>query len=246
MQETIIAAAQITVKRGAVSENIESHLQLIAKAAEQKAQVIVFPELSLTGYEPDLAAELAFTAQDPRLAPLHEAAQRYEMTIIVGAPLRLEDKQCIAAWILQADGTSSIYTKHHLHAGEERYFSPASLNPMFTLHQERAALAICADTTHPEHAAHAAAQQASLYLAGVLITPQGYAADATQLQGYAQQYKMLVVLANFGGASGGHESAGKSAIWSPQGNCLAMLKDQGDGLVIATKKKESWTASIFQ
>ena len=69
-----LAAAQTIPKRGDVEANLEGHSRLIHAAAEGQARVLVFPELSLTGYELDLADDLAFSENDPRLTPLVELA----------------------------------------------------------------------------------------------------------------------------------------------------------------------------
>ncbi len=72
-----------------MSANVQTHLRLVYAAAKQAAQVLVFPELSLTGYELDLVAGLAFAESDSRLGPLLDAAVETEMTLVVGAPVRL-------------------------------------------------------------------------------------------------------------------------------------------------------------
>ena len=69
-----IAAAQTVPVRGDVDANMERHVRLVHVAADAHARVLVFPELSLTGYELDLAGSQAFTESDPRLTPLVEAA----------------------------------------------------------------------------------------------------------------------------------------------------------------------------
>jgi len=53
--------AQIKSKKGNIQGNIESHKKWIELAASEKADLIVFPELALTGYAPELAAEMATT-----------------------------------------------------------------------------------------------------------------------------------------------------------------------------------------
>ena len=65
--EVIIGVAQIKPVPGAVDENIGIHRRWIQQAAEKDVDVLIFPELSLTGYEPGLAKELAMTPADPRL-----------------------------------------------------------------------------------------------------------------------------------------------------------------------------------
>src|SRR5262245_51914831 len=111
-----IAAGQTVPARGDVDRNIEQHVRLAHLAAEQQANVLVFPELSLTGYELDLMNELAFTTSDPRLAPLIDVAGSRSMILIVGAPVRIESRLYIGAFIISPDRTVALYTKHHLGA----------------------------------------------------------------------------------------------------------------------------------
>ena len=54
-----ISAAQTCPVKGDVNANLDEHLRLIDLAASEGAQVVVFPELSLTGYEIELASGLA-------------------------------------------------------------------------------------------------------------------------------------------------------------------------------------------
>ena len=51
MRPRALAAAQTVPVRGDVEANLAQHVRLVRVAAEEKAQVLVFPELSLTGYE---------------------------------------------------------------------------------------------------------------------------------------------------------------------------------------------------
>ena len=69
-----VAAAQTISRPGSIRENVERHLVLAGAAAERGVELLVFPELSLTGYEPDLACELR--PDDARLAPLRTLAAR--------------------------------------------------------------------------------------------------------------------------------------------------------------------------
>ncbi|WP_413698693.1 nitrilase-related carbon-nitrogen hydrolase [Psychromonas sp. KJ10-10] len=71
-----IAVAQIISKRGEVDENIRIHLQAIKCASRLNVSYLVFPELSLTGYEPNLGSQLAFSKDDERLAVLIDARYR--------------------------------------------------------------------------------------------------------------------------------------------------------------------------
>jgi predicted amidohydrolase len=74
MPEFRIAAAQVASVRGEIERNVATHVAAAQAASMHGVSVLVFGELSLTGYEPELAAQLAITADDPRLAPLATAA----------------------------------------------------------------------------------------------------------------------------------------------------------------------------
>ena len=66
MSTLTIAAAQSISIAGDLAANIQRHLRFIEVAAEQGVELLVFPELSLTGYENEVAAALAIDPQLPR------------------------------------------------------------------------------------------------------------------------------------------------------------------------------------
>jgi len=245
MKETIIAAAQTMPFKGDVTKNSETHYDLINSAHKNKVQLIVFPELSLTGYEPGEAENLAFTLDDKRLAPLQKLSSATSIIIITGAPLRTGNSLQIASFILFPDNSVSIYTKHYLHLGEEKVFTPGTRNSTIKLHDEVASLAICADTNNALHPEAAAKNGSTIYLASSFITPSGYDKDADKLKNYAQLYNMTVLLSNFAGNSGDFEAAGRSAIWASSGKIISELNAQGEGLAIGIKK-DKWTGKVVE
>ncbi|WP_343732990.1 carbon-nitrogen hydrolase family protein [Duganella sp.] len=227
-----IAAAQAPSVAGDLAANLATHLRFIAAARAEGVQLLVFPELSLCGYELPLLRQCALTPDDARLAPLRTAG----MTVIVGAPVLDAGaaRPCIASISLTADGGTTVYRKQYLHAGEEAYAQPGPAGAhAHALHGQRYVEAICADTNHAAHARAAADAGASLYVAGVLISEGGYAKDAAALRGYAETHHMGVLMANHATPSGGYASAGKSAFWAPGGALLAQAPGPGDYLVIA-------------
>lgn len=240
MPETIIALAQSASLRGDTEANLQKHMEFTALAAEKRAQLIVFPELSLTGYEPDLAAELAFTEDDARLKPLKDLAELHRIIIVAGAPFCTESALHIAAFILYPCGEGSVYTKHYLHEGEEKFFVAGRLNPAILLGEEKIAMAVCADIANPVHAKDAARAGSTIYLASAFITPGGYEAEARILKNYARKHSMTVMKANYSGQSGGFPSAGRSAIWSANGELTGELPGEGEGILLAKKEKTGW------
>ncbi len=257
-RDRVIAVAQTIPMRGDVDANIGHHLRFVDVAAEEQAQVLVFPELSLTGYELDLARKLAFSESDPRLSPLVEAAASYSVILVVGAPVRIGSRLHIGAFILSPDRTIGLYTKHHLGAfsvgasrdgivppAEATGFDPGNLNPLVKFGGHTAAVAVCADTGRPSHPHQAADRGATTYLATMFIIPSEYEREAAKLGAYAVQHGMTVALANYGGPSGGLVSAGQSAIWSEKGELLAHLKTSGAGVAVAVESHAGWRAKTI-
>jgi predicted amidohydrolase len=215
-------------------------------AAEHGVRLLVFPELSLTGYERALARANAVSPDDRVLYPLRQLAERTGMTVVAGAPIRNGNGELnIAAFAFRPDGSASTHTKQHLHPGEETVFTAGLGGPTLTVEGATIALAICADTSHPLHAANAAARGAQVYAAGVLIGEKGYATDAALLKQYAMEHRMAVLLANYSGTSGGWVSAGKSAIWSEDGAVVAASAGAGEALVIGRKRDGQWDGAVL-
>jgi len=247
MNDLTIAAAQSRSIKGDIAANAVLHSEFVVAAAGFGAQLVVFPELSLTGYEPDIARECAIAPEDARLDPLRRLARQHGMTVVAGAPiLPATGLPHIAAFAFLPDGTVSVYTKRHLHPGEEACFQPGAGGAALHVAGETIALAICADTTHPEHAASAAAGGATIYAAGVLITEQGYAADARLLERYAFEHRMAVLMANHSSPSGRWTPAGRSAIWRPDGRLAIAAAGAEEALVIATRQDGRWRGNVHK
>ncbi|GAA5837177.1 hypothetical protein JCM11251_005277 [Rhodosporidiobolus azoricus] len=218
------AAAQLSTVQADVSFNLSAHLRFIRFAARYEVDLLVFPELSLTGYELPRAQELAFSAtsleDDQQLLSLREACKEAGLTVVAGLPLRLpppegkgQDKLHIASLIFPPDGgPPAIYTKQHLdsedppfsagYGGPCLHFKPStssasssSTSPgQGTAVDELVALAICADTSQPSHPHSASVAGASLYCASSCMSQRGYLADTERLASYAQAYEGMAIL----------------------------------------------------
>jgi predicted amidohydrolase len=240
-----IAVAQSSSIKGDVNLNTENHLRYIREASLLGADYLVFPELSLTGYELELAKELAFEPNDIRLAPLIEAAKKYRISVGVGAPLLSNGLPKIGLIIIHDCGNVETYEKIYLHEGEDAYFSSGDKYHLLKVDQDTIANAICADTSNPIHAKTCSEAGASIYVAGVLVTPDGYNKDATKWARYAVEYGMLVAVANYNKPSGGFASAGKSAIWY-ENYLLAQAGETEDALVLAEKTNGLWVGQVYE
>jgi predicted amidohydrolase len=264
-----LAAAQTVPARGDVSTNIAQHVRLARVAADAGAEVVVFPELSLTGYEMELAPSLAFSENDTRLAPLMETARATQLTLIVGAPLRLAAETSshaearvsdlhIAAFILYPDGTHAIHTKRHLgefaanvseHSvvppAERTVFTAGNACPLVRLAGHTAAVSICAESLQRWAPKDAAERGARSYLTSHFALPSDREQRIVALGKYAAHYDLAVVFACFAGATGGLPASGGSAILSPTGALLVQLEAHGQGVAIACEDADGWSSQAF-
>lgn len=248
-----ICVAQTSPTRGDIPANVDEHLRLVELAGARQASLVLFPELSLTGYEIELARECAMTERDPRLAPLVDAAASHSLTIVAGAPVRLGPALHIAAFVIDPDGAIALYTKRHLGAfgesarqdgsvppPEASVFQPGVLDPSLAVGDVPAALAICADTGHASHVERAVHHGAKAYLASMFVIRSEYEADAERLGRYARQHELVVALANYGAPTGGLAAAGRSAIWSAAGERLVELPSGGSGIAVGARSSGGW------
>ncbi|WP_433764435.1 carbon-nitrogen hydrolase family protein [Flavobacterium ginsenosidimutans] len=161
----ILAAAQTKPKRGDISANLLNHYYLIELAAQNGANLIAFPELSITGYERKNAEALVFTEDDYRIDHLKELSVRNNMVIIAGAPILIDSKMFIGEFIIAPDDSVSIYTKQFLHEGEDDFFqSSLDHNPMITIEDQNISFAICADIDNPLHPENAKKRNTDIIL----------------------------------------------------------------------------------
>lgn len=245
MSDFKIAAAQVASIRGDIDANIAAHAAAIQAAAEHEVSVLVFPELSLTGYEPDLAAELAMSAMDSRLEPLRVLARQHHMKVVVGAPLHSgTSKPALGAIVIGASGGMTSYRKMHLGTPERAIFVAGDRPLTFTVSGHTVGVAICADSSQPTHPQAYAALGANIYAAGVFLNAEWYATDMPRLMDYAARFRLLTVMANHADSIGTYASVGKSAAWAPGGALLAQARGVERAVVIATRTNSEWRGDV--
>ncbi len=245
MSDFKIAAAQIASVRGDIDANIRTHLKVVEKAGALNVSYIFFPELSLTGYELDLAKSLALDPDDKRLHPIGAAAIKNNMHIVVGAPLKNGPLPALGAIIFCPDGSVGTYSKINVHESEEKYFCRGKDYSIVKAHDQKIANAICADLTVPEHVNTCIKSGATIYAAGAFISPAGYHRDEEMLQRYAAENDILVMLANYPQTPERMDSAGKSTAWFGSQKILSADESQ-PALLIAEKSDMGWKASISE
>jgi predicted amidohydrolase len=239
--------AQLEPTLGNLDENLARHIAAADEAARDGAQMLLFPELSLTGYFlKDQTPEVALTLE---AAPLEALRQRSrELTIGVGLVERAADGRLYNAYALFEDGELlHVHRKVHLVTygmfEEGRDFAAGEHFQVARSKHGRLGVMLCEDAWH--------ASSAWLYhLAGVdlLVVPsagpaRGVQADhegfgsvltwRTLLAHAAGLHQCFVAYANRVGCEDGVTFAGHSRVLDPFGAELAALDSIEAGSVEA-------------
>ncbi|MFI6866355.1 carbon-nitrogen hydrolase family protein [Nocardia sp. NPDC050406] len=237
----IVAAAQFTARPLDIPANADTMATLIREAGARGARVVIFPELSLTGYELDAIlrdpSQYVLTAGDPRLTVLRTACREAEVAALIGCPGRAaHDTATISAFVIGPEGTVlTRYDKLHVTDTERAAgFVPGFSDGRFTVDDTRFGIAVCADAHAPELAARAAADGCRVLVASSLYgKTTGAHERSTLFPTLAKEHDMHVVLANHNGRAGTYDACGGSAIWAPDGTCTAEASFDAPDLVLA-------------
>jgi len=154
MSKLRIALAQIDAKLGDVEANVEKHLELINAAQSENTHLIIFPELSLTGYYlQDLTPTVARqpTMEDPCFKPLLEASHKVDIVVgFVEADSR--HRFYISAAYLSHGKTLHVHRKIYLPTyglfDEGRFFAWGDQVRAFDTLHGRFGILICEDFWH--------------------------------------------------------------------------------------------------
>ncbi|TCD48653.1 nitrilase-related carbon-nitrogen hydrolase [Chlorobium sp. N1] len=216
-------------------ENLARHCRLAEEALENGADAIAFPELSLSGYNvQDAAQDIAMHIDDPRLDPLRELSRR--ITIICGAIELSRDYGVYNSAFMFEDGAGrSIHRKIYLPTygmfEELRYFSAGQeITAVDSRRLGRIGVAICEDFWHvsvPYLLAHQGAQLLLVMMSSPLrMAPgSGLPPIVTQWQTIASTYAFLfstfVCCVNRVGNEDSFTYWGNSSLTGPDGTALA-------------------------
>jgi predicted amidohydrolase len=224
-QPLTIAVAQPHIVSHDVTANVATHAAVVRAAG---ARVVVFPELSLTGYELEAST---MDVSDPRLAPLVEACASRGALALVGAPI---EGPHIAMLAVDGGGVSVAYRKINVGGNEPARFVPGDKPVAIDVDGWRLGLAICKDTGVPRHAADTAALGIDAYVAGVAEDNADVLAERALRT--ATTHGVWVAMASFAGPTGGgfDTTAGRSTIMNPAGEVVAQAGTEPGELVRAT------------
>lgn len=212
-----LAVAQPRCVSADLAHNAGAHAALVRAAG---ARVVVFPELSLTGYELD-APPVDVTG--PAFAEIGAACAESGSVALVGAPVRNDDGTVSIATVVVDGVTARVgYRKLWLGDAESIRFVPGDRPTVWEVDGWRLGLAICKDFNTPEHVAATRSLGIDAYLAGTVKRTDEAAAQRDRAARIAERHRVWVAVASFAGPTGEYTpAAGGSGVWRPGGALVA-------------------------
>lgn len=219
-----------------------------ATAVAGGADVLILPEMALTGYNigPEAVAAAAGPEGGPLDGALADAARRHGLAIVAGYPRRGEDDRPHNAVRLvdRAGETRATYAKTHLFGGVDRaQFAPGSgYAPVVELDGWRLGLAICYDIEFPETARLLALAGAEAILAPTANMAPFDSVALRLVPARAEENALYVAYANYCGAEGDFDYVGLSCVCGPDGADLARA-GRGEEMIFADLDRAALTAA---
>jgi predicted amidohydrolase len=255
--------------RAEVGESLRMHLAYIDEAAEQGADLIVFPEISVHGYPPDFP--------ESEVASILERVYRVAEPVPAGNSVRAIEARAIergihvifglheagdrrgivynTAVLTGPAGYLGSYRKMHVGMVERLIWRLGHEWPVFETSFGRVGMLICWDKTFPE-----STRELTLRGADLLVMPTAWGRPPGSSSGYdnpsvrlydiydrarAAENGRWFVSSNFVGEGGGREYIGMSQIVDPLGAVIATTGTSAPGLAVATVDIEGGIAAAY-
>lgn len=195
------------------------------KAKAQGAELLLLPEMYLSGYNigPEAALKQAIAAEG--LAPAREIAQSLGIALVFGYPEKVDGKVANAAMLIGPDGEILLnYRKTHLFGDLDRgmFKVPGTEFPVAELNGAKIGVLICYDVEFPEPARRLALAGADIILIPTAVMEPYEQVARHVIPARAYENQAYVAYANHSGAENGLGYIGLSSICGPDGVVLAM------------------------
>ncbi len=227
-----VALAQFPCKIYDKQYNFRKMTNHVAKAHKKKADIIVFPEMSLTGYTlRDLIYEAAEVIPGKSTDKIEKLAKRNNIHIIFGMPERSEKGQTIlynTAVLVGPDGYIGKYRKLHLPTHsvfeEKRYFRLGYQTPIFQTRIGSIGIMICYDIFFPEVSRVLRLQGAKFIICISASPATRRAFFETLTMARAIENTCYIAYVNLVGLENGLQFWGGSRLIGPNGRLIFKLK----------------------
>ena len=249
-----IVLAQISSKREDKEENLRRFEQATLKAKQQGADLVVFPELSLTGYVVrDQIYELAETVPGPAIQRMENLAKNTGLHIIFGMPELSEKARATiynTAVFIGPDGLIGKYRKMYLPTHsvfeEKRHFRSGNQIAVFDTPLGKIGLCICYDIFFPEVARLVRLQGAELIVCSSASPAVRRSYFEILTAARAIENTAFLAYVNLVGVEDGLQFWGGSRLVSPTGDLLAKAKyDEEDFVLCDVRYSDLRSAEAF-
>jgi predicted amidohydrolase len=245
MSSLRVAIAQISPALGDIDRNLETHLSYIQEAAGDQVQLLLFPELSLTGYNlGPRNIEVALWRNSPPILRLAQTAG--EMYVVMGFVEEGSAAQFYNSCAVVHQG-EVVYIHRKLNLAtygqleEGKYYGTGRYVETFLISPPwRGSVLICADLWNPALAYLAALHGSTLLLAPTSSSVDSVSSEFSNLRGwdlatryYAMIYGMPILMANRVGSEGRMKFWGGSQVIDPFGNPLVSADNESEQLIVA-------------
>ncbi len=245
-QSMIICLAQARSIKGDIPSNIKNHLSFIERAHRQDARLILFPELSISAYEPAIAQEVAMQTDDPRLDIFQSKADQYNMYIGIGIPTKHSSGIRISLILFQPDKPRYIYSKQMLHEDELPYFQAGQQAGHIQIDSLKLGFAICYESLQLEHFIKAKNDQCDLYVASVAKPQRGISKAIKHYNTVSKSYQTPILMANAIGYYDNFLSVGQTGAWNTDGALLASLNETDEGILLYDSSSQTASIESYQ
>ena len=241
-KQVVVALAQISCKVGDKKHNIDVMKKIVKEAKGKDASLVIFPELSLTGYvSRDLMYELAETIPGPSIHSMEETAKKEKMHVVFGMLERSEKASAViynTAVLLGPQGLIGKYRKMHLPTHsvfeEKRYFRQGYEAPVFETNVGKIGLMICYDVFFPEQARLLRLQGSQLIIC-ISASPSVRRTFFDVLTtARAIENTAFLAYVNLVGIENGLQFWGGSRLIAPNGHVISQAKYDEEDLVMGT------------
>lgn len=234
-----IALAQLSFRQGAKAENLAKIKKTVARAKNQGTELVIFPELSLTGYVVrDEIYELAERIPGPSTRIMEKIARKNDIHIVFGMPEISQNTEATlhnSAVLIGPRGFIGKYHKMYLPTHsifeEKRYFRPGYEVAVFDTELGKIGLIICYDIYFPEVARLARVKGAQLIIC--ISASPGVRRSFFEVLTTARAIENTAFLAfvNLAGIQDGLQFWGGSRLVGPSGRVLVQAKYDEDDFV---------------
>jgi predicted amidohydrolase len=236
-----IALAQISCYQGNKEKNLETIKKNVVRAKREGAQLVIFPELSLTGYVVrDQIYELAERIPGPSTRIVEKLAKENELHIIFGMPETSEKAQATlynSAVLVGPNGLIGKYRKMYLPTHsifeEKRYFRPGYQVAVYDTKLGKIGLVICYDIYFPEVTRLTRLKGAQLIVCISASPGIRRAFFETLTAARAIENTAFLAYVNRAGIEDGLQFWGGSRIIGPSGRIIAEAKYDEEDFVVA-------------